>query len=244
MSMVALLAGLGLGLVFALLGAGGGILAVPLLMLLFAFAPQDAMGASLAIVFVAAVTAALGHARKRNVEWRTVLSLGPAMMLGAVAGAKLNRLLPPQLTTVAFIVVLLGATVSLFIPKREDPRRVATGALLAAGLALGVLTGVLGVGGGFLLVPALVGLAQLPLRRAVGTSAALIATSSIAGAVTVLLDKPDLVLQALPVAAGAFVGAIIGTPLGGRLPEKAVRVGFAVLSVAVAVGMAVKTFAP
>jgi uncharacterized membrane protein YfcA len=96
------------------------------------------------------------------------------------------------------------------------------------------------VGGGFLLVPVLVGLAMLPLHRAVATSAALIALSSLAGGVTAMVTKPELIALVLPLAGGAVLGAVLGVPLAGKLPEKKVRVGFAVLSVTVAAGMVVK----
>lgn len=241
--MAGLVAGVLLGLVFSVLGAGGGILAVPLLMLLFGLPANEAMGAGLAVVFIAALTASLGHARAKRIEWRLVLTLAPMTALGAVLGAKLNPLLPMWLTTGLFVVVLLGATASLFLKKKDAAgKRVATPVLLGLGLALGVLTGVLGVGGGFLLVPVLVGLARLPMRHAVGTSAALIAIGSLSGAVTVLLDAPHLVPMVAPVAAGALVGALVGTPLGGKLPERALRFGFAALSVVVAAGMTFKAF--
>lgn len=243
--MSGLLAGLVLGLVFSLLGAGGGILAVPLLMALYGLPANEAMGGGLAVVFIAALTAALGHARGKRIEWRTVLTLAPMTALGAVLGAKLNPLLPTQLTTVLFVLVLLGATGALFLKKKDAApgERVGVPVLLAVGLALGVLTGVLGVGGGFLLVPVLVGLARLPMRSAVGTSAALIAIGSLSGSVTVLLHTPRLLPLVAPVAAGAFLGAMVGGPLGGKVPERVLRVGFAALSLVVAVGLSWKAFA-
>lgn len=236
--------GLALGLVFSVLGAGGGIIAVPVLLVLFGLPLGDATGAGLAIVFTAALTSAVGYARARRVDWHTVLLLGPMTMAGAIGGAKLNPFIPERVTAALFAVVLLGATASLFRKKNETPGRAPPLLLLGTGLALGVLTGVLGVGGGFLLVPVLVGLAQLPLHRAVGTSTALIALSSLAGGVTAMISKPHLVPLILPVAAGAMAGAVLGVPLGGKLPEKGLRVGFAALSLSVAVGMAVKAFTP
>lgn len=242
--MFGFLTGLALGLVFSVLGAGGGIIAVPVLLVLFALPMNDATGAGLAIVFTAALTSAVAYARARRVDWRTVLLLGPMTMIGAVGGAKLNAFIPERVTAALFAVVLLAATASLFRKKNEQPKRAPTLLLLATGLALGVLTGVLGVGGGFLLVPVLVGLASLPLHRAVGTSTALIAMSSLAGGVTTMISKPHLATIILPVAAGAMGGAVLGVPLGGKLPEKGLRIGFAALSLTVAAGMAVKAIAP
>ncbi len=236
--------GLVMGLVFAVLGAGGGIIAVPVLLLLFSLPLRDATGAGLAIVFAAALTSAVGHARAKRVDWRTLVLLGPSTMLGAVLGAKLNALVPERITAGLFALVLLTATASLFRKKNEQASRAPKWVLLAAGLVLGVLTGFLGVGGGFLLVPVLVGLAMLPLHRAVATSAALIALSSLAGGVTAMVTKPELIALVLPLAGGAVLGAVLGVPLAGKLPEKKVRVGFAVLSVTVAAGMIVKAAFP
>lgn len=236
--------GLLMGLTFAVLGAGGGIIAVPVLLLLFSLPLRDATGAGLAIVFAAALTSAVGHARAQRVDWKTVLVLGPTTMVGAVLGAKLNALVPERLTAGLFALVLLAATASLFRKKPESPKAAPRWKVLGVGLALGVLTGFLGVGGGFLLVPVLVGLAMLPLHRAVGTSAALIAMSSFAGGVTAMVTRPELMTLVLPLAGGAVVGALAGVPLSGRLPERGLRVGFAVLASSVAVGMAVKAVSP
>ncbi len=242
--MFGFLSGLAMGLVFAVLGAGGGIIAVPVLLLLFQLPLRDATGAGLAIVFAAALTSATGYARARRVDWRTVLLLGPMTMVGAVLGAKLNPFVPERVTAALFALVLLGATASLFRKKREATGSAPHVLLLGVGLVLGVLTGLLGVGGGFLLVPVLVGLAQLPLHRAVGTSTALIAMSSLAGAVTTMVSRPQLMPLVLPLAAGAVRGARVGVPLSGKLPEKGLKVGFAALSSLVAVGMAVKALSP
>lgn len=240
--MLELAIGLTLGLVVALLGAGGGILAVPALMGGFGLSLQEATGAGLAVVFAAALTSALGHARARRVELRTLLSIGPASMLGAVLGAKLHPFVPAQVTEALFALVLIGATVSLFRPRRERAAEgpVALPLLIAAGLALGVLTGFLGVGGGFLLVPALVSFGRLPLPRAVGTSTSIIAASSFAGGATALLTRPGLATFVLPLAAGAVLGALLGVPLVGRLPERVTRVAFATLALTVAGWMALR----
>ncbi len=236
--------GLALGLVFAVLGAGGGIIAVPVLLAVFSLPMNDATGAALAIVFTAALTSAVGSARAGRVDWRAVGLLGPMTMLGAAVGARVNTFIPERLTAGLFALVLVLATVALFKKRPETPQRVATPVLLVSGLGLGLLTGVLGVGGGFLLVPALVTLAQLPLPRAVGTSTALITLGSLAGGVTTLVTKPHLVGVVGPLAAGAILGAVLGVPLGGKLPERALRLGFASLSVVVAAGMALKSLAP
>lgn len=238
--MLAFVTGLLMGLVFAVLGAGGGIIAVPVLLVLFKLPLSSATGAGLGVVFAAALTAAIGHARAKRVDWRVALILGPGSMLGAVLGARLNALVPERITAALFALVLVLATASLYLKKNDAPREAAKWVLVVTGLGLGVLTGFLGVGGGFLLVPALVGLAALPMHRAVATSAALIAASSFSGAATTVVRDPALMTLILPIAAGAVVGAVLGVPLAGKLPPKPLRVAFTVLALTVAAGMAWK----
>ncbi len=240
--MIAFFTGLAMGLVFAVLGAGGGIIAVPLLMVLFKLPLGAATGGGLAVVFAAALTSAVGHARARRVDWRVTLTLGPASMVGAWLGARLNPLVPERVTAALFALVLVLATASLFLKKGETPVARPRWLLVIVGLGLGALTGFLGVGGGFLLVPALVGLAALPMRRAAATSSALIAASSLTGAATAMARDSTLIMLVLPIAAGAVLGAVLGVPLAGRLPPKPLRVAFTVLALTVATGMAVKAY--
>ncbi len=233
-----------MGLVFAVLGAGGGIIAVPVLLVLFHLSLSDASGAGLAIVFAAAATSAVGYARAQRVDWRTVLVLSPTLMGGAALGARLGPLVPERWSAALFAAVLMVAIASLFRPKPENAGRASNVTLVATGLLLGGLTGLLGVGGGFLLVPVLVALGGLGLPRAIGTSTALIAASSLAGGLSALVLKPSLLSLVAPLALGAMLGALAGVRLGGRLPERGLRIGFAGLAGSVAVGMLIKAVAP
>lgn len=232
--------GLVMGLVFAVLGAGGGIIAVPVVLVLFHLSLSDASGAGLAIVFTAALSSSVGYARARRVDWRTVLVLSPTLMAGAALGARVSPLVPERWSAGLFAVVLVLAIASLFRPRAQAPGRASNPVLVATGLLLGALTGLLGVGGGFLLVPVLVTLGGLPLPRAVGTSTALIAIGSFTGGLTALVSKPSLVMLVAPLALGAMVGALAGVPLGGRLPDRGLRLGFVGLSGTVAFGMLLK----
>ena len=240
MHMVGFFTGIALGLVLAVLGAGGGIIAVPLLLLLFKLPLGAATGSALGVVFAAAAPAAMAHWRARRVAVRTVLWFGPLSMLGAVLGAKLNTLVPERLTYALFAAVLVLATLSLFFPVMTEEGPASKWTLVAAGLGLGVLTGFLGVGGGFLIVPALARFARLPLPQAIGTSTALIAVTSLSGAVAGLMNDPSNVRSVLPIAAGAMAGALLGAPLSGRLAPGPLRAGFASLSLVVSSVMAWK----
>jgi uncharacterized membrane protein YfcA len=232
--MISFFTGLALGLVLAVLGAGGGIIAVPVLLLLHRLPLGAAMGSALAVVFAAAAPAALAHGKARRVDLRTALHFGPPSMLGAVLGTKLNALAPERLTYGLFAAVLVLATASLFFPVKSTEGSASRPMLVGAGLGLGVLTGFLGVGGGFLIVPALVRLARLPLHRAVGTSTALIAATSLSGAIAAVVHDPSNALLVLPIAAGAVTGALLGAPLSGRISPAPLRVAFTSLAVVVA----------
>lgn len=111
---------------------------------------------------------------------------------------------------------------------------------MPVGLGLGVMTGFLGVGGGFLLVPALVTLARLPLKSAIGTSLAIITGASLSGALTYVLEGAAPMGLVAPMGAGAVLGALVGAPASGKLPERPLKIGFAVLALTVSLGMAFK----
>lgn len=240
MTLLGFVAGAVLGLVFSLLGAGGAILAVPVLLFGFGLPLAQATAGGLAVVWAAAVTGAVGHARGGRVRWRAVALFGGPSMLGAVAGAWLHARVPERVTLGLFAaVVLLAVALVVRAPREAAGMPELRAAVLApVGLAVGVLTGFLGVGGGFLIVPALLVLARLPLKEAIGTSMAVIAGASFTGAATYLVAGQAPLAVVLPVGAGAVLGAAAGVPLGARLPERALRLGFAVLASAVALAMA------
>ncbi|MBL8918287.1 MAG: sulfite exporter TauE/SafE family protein [Myxococcaceae bacterium] len=239
--MLAFVVGAVLGIVFALLGAGGGILAVPALLAIFSVSMAEATGAGLAVVWAAAVSGALAHGRAGRVNGRVALVFGLPSIAGAALGAKLHALVPERVTVALFSIVLAVAVVSMF-RRRSEARRapVSLPALVFAGAATGVLTGFLGVGGGFLIVPALTLWAGLELHAAIGTSMAVIAMSSLSGALVHLWAGHVPASLVVPMGAGAVGGAMLGAPLAGRLPERPLRVGFAVLALIVAAGMGAK----
>ncbi|MDF3298821.1 sulfite exporter TauE/SafE family protein [Streptomyces tropicalis] len=236
---LALVAGAVIGLALGGLGGGGSVLAVPALIYLLGFTPAEATTASLVIVTLTSVTALVGHARDGNVAWRTGLlfaaaGIVPAMLAGAAAGH-----LPQTVLTVAFAVVAALAALRMLRPAgTETSGRVSPGKAGAAGAGLGAVTGFLGVGGGFLAVPALVSVLSLPMRRAVGTSLLVITVNSLAalaaraGAGTHL----DWAVVA-PFTAAAVLGAWDGKRLSKKIKGKALQRLFAYVLLAVAAFM-------
>ncbi|MEV6833068.1 sulfite exporter TauE/SafE family protein [Streptomyces sp. NPDC051133] len=242
---LALVAGAVVGLALGGLGGGGGVLAVPALIYLLDFTPAEATTASLVIVTLTSVTALTGHARDGNVAWRTGLlfaaaGIAPAMIAGAAAGH-----LPPWLLTVAFALVAAPAALRMLRPARgETPGPVRPGKACAAGAGLGTVTGFLGVGGGFLAVPALVGMVSLPMRRAVGTSLLVITVNSLAALTARAGTGMHLDWAVLaPFTAAAILGAWDGKRLSKRIKGPALQRLFASVLLAVAALMLVGVLA-
>lgn len=234
-----------IGVTLGLMGSGGSILTLPLLVYLLGRPGDTAVAESLAIVGGIAAFGVIPHARKRLVEWRTALLFGLPGMAGAFAGAIVGAWMDNVFQLVLFAGVMLAASAFMFRkakPTREGESPAARpAALLVAlqGAFVGVLTGIVGVGGGFLIVPALVLLGRLPIHRAVATSLVVIAANSAVAftryAITLAGhdQHPDWRLIALFVAVGA-AGTFVGKAVGGRISQAALRRAFAVFLVVMA----------
>jgi len=235
---------LALGLALGFLGSGGSILAVPILVYLLGQEPKVAIAGSLAVVGAVALAGGLDAARRRAVAWRAVGFFGLAGIAGSVAGASLGARSPGALQLALFGGVMLVAASGMFFrrtpdePASERPKRPAL-ALVLDGLLVGALTGYLGVGGGFLIVPALALLGGLPMGLATGTSLVIIALNATTGLVAHLVQQPAL-LGALDgpvlgaIAAVGALGSLAGRRLAGRLDDRILRRAFAAALVVLA----------
>ncbi|MEU8973385.1 sulfite exporter TauE/SafE family protein [Streptomyces monashensis] len=236
--LLALAAGAVIGLTLGALGGGGSVLAVPALIYLLGFTPVAATTAALVIVSVTSATALSAHARDGHVRWRTGLlfaaaGIGPAMLGGALASR-----LPATVLTVGFAVVAGVAALRMMrrrAPAEEAAAPVRPGRAAVAGAGLGAVTGVLGVGGGFLAVPALVSVLGMRMRTAVGTSLLVITINSLAALVTRTGTASGLDWGLIgPFAGAAVLGAWDGRRLSARLPARTLQRAFAVVLLAVA----------
>ncbi len=238
--MIIILGALLIGLSLGLLGSGGSILTVPVLVYLLGHDDKVAVAESLAIVGGIALSAALPYARSREVDWRSVLLFGLPGMAGTYGGAWLARWVPGEIQLVLFACVMLLAAWMMFQrPKQSmaeqdsvEPRRQAAWKIIGEGLGVGVLTGLVGVGGGFLIVPALVILGRLPMRLAVGTSLVVIALKSFSGFFKYLDVLETLQLAVDWETIGLFVvvgilGSLVGKAISGRINQASLRRGFA-----------------
>lgn len=222
------------GVALGLLGGGGSILTVPLLTYLAGMEPREAIAASLFVVGVTSAVGTLSHARRGNVRWRTGLVFGAGGMAGALLGGLVGGRIPGTILMIAFATMMI-ATAWAMIRGRRDPagpslarRRPQVLRIILDGLVVGLVTGLVGAGGGFLVVPALALLGGLSMPVAVGTSLLVISMKSVAGLggylTTVTLDWP--LVGAVTVAAVA--GSLVGARLATRVPEAALRRGFGI----------------
>ena len=235
MNTLALLGAALIGLSLGLTGAGGSIITLPVLVYLADVAPKEAVGLSLFIVGAAALVGALQRLRGSGIHRKAALMFALSGMVGAAGGARLTPLVSGRVLMVIFAMLMLVVAVNMLIGKNDElspaaeckPLR-----CLLAGLAVGVLTGFIGVGGGFLLVPALVKFAKLPLRQATGTSLAIIAFNSASGFLGHFGEAPPRWPLAFLFAGIAAAGVLAGAALAKRLPVARLRQGFAVTVIA------------
>ena len=244
--LLTLFGALAIGLSLGLLGSGGSILTVPVLHYLVGQPEKLAIGGSLLVVGLIAVAAAVPYAFSRQVDWRNVAWFGLPGMAGAWLGATLARWVPGPVQLALFALVMLVAAWRMLrggVMQRPDhePRRLA---VVAGGIGVGALSGLVGVGGGFLIVPALVLLAGVPMASAVGTSLAVIALNSFTGFLKYLgvLQQQSLELDwrvLLTVAGIGMIGSFAGHRLGRRLPQATLRRLFGVFLVVMGLFIAV-----
>ncbi|MFI8460676.1 sulfite exporter TauE/SafE family protein [Kitasatospora sp. NPDC085464] len=236
--LLALAAGAVVGLALGGLGGGGSMLAVPALVYLLGFSPAPATTAALVIVAATSLTGLLAHARARRVHWRTGALFAAAGLPVAAAAGALSAHLPGALLTGAFAVLAALAAWRMLKPAKSDAqeRSAATpGRSTAAGAGLGAVTGLLGVGGGFLAVPALVSVLALTMAEAVGTSLLVISANSLAALLPRLgaTGAIDWAVAA-PFTGAAILGAWDGKRLADKLGGRTLQKAFAVALLGVA----------
>lgn len=255
------------GLSLGLLGSGGAILTVPILVYLVGHSEKSAIAESLAIVGTIACLGALRAARAHAIDVRSALLLALPGIIGTTAGTRLSLWIKGEMQLVLLALLMCVAAVLMFrdggaqVLRASDERAAKdqvegpAWVVLLQGLALGVITGLVGVGGGFLIVPVLVLLRRLPMHRAVGTSLAVITINSVSGFLQVITlegiaagsaskGRADagpatemITLDWHTIGAFSVIGCIAsigGYALGGRIPAVPLRRAFAVVLLLVA----------
>jgi uncharacterized membrane protein YfcA len=225
-----------LGLSLGGLGGGGSVLAFPLLVYVAGMSPSSAAGVSLFIVGMTSAVAALTHARRGNIDLRTAALFGGAGIPGAFFGAHFSSLVEPRVLLGSFAIMLILVAAWMGLGRVPAPRPARPWPVIAAiGACVGVLAGFFGVGGGFMIVPALTGLAGVDTRRAIGTSLIVIALNSVGGMIEHFNHLAIPVDTAFVFTAAATAGALVGQRVSQCVSVAQLRRAFAVLIMVVAV---------
>ncbi len=236
----------GIGLSLGLIGGGGSIITVPVLVYVLGVPAHRAIGMSLAVVGSTALVSALLHHRRGAVAWRTGSVFAVSGIASAYLGSKLTRLVAAPVLLLLFgCLMLVVATVMLTRKPPTEGARTHVPSLpreILAGLGVGFLTGFLGVGGGFLIVPALVLFGGLAMKDAIGTSLFVIAVNCASGILGHLSEGDSDWRLTLMVAVLAVAGALAGTALSHRFHPRHLRRIFAWFVVAVALFLIARNY--
>ena len=241
-----------IGAAVGLLGGGGSILTTPLLVYVLDFDAKQAITASLFVVAVTSLFGLISHARAGRVQWRTGLIFGGAGMVGAFIGGQIGSHLPGALLLGAFSI-MMGVTAVAMIRGRKQVKSshahqgLPLFRIILDGAIVGFVTGLVGAGGGFLVVPALALLGGLPMPIAVATSLLVVAMKSFAGFAGYALTfgggsfvslNPETEINwgaTLIVTGGAVLGALVGSRLVGKIHPDLLRKAFGWFVLAMAV---------
>ena len=226
-----------IGLSLGLLGSGGSILTVPVLIYLVDQPEKVAIAESLGIVASISLFGAIPYAWRQEIDWKSVLWFGAPGMAGTYYGAALSQYLSGNTQLVIFGVVML---IAAFLMVKENPRlkkekgySAPRYVLILEGAIVGIVTGLVGVGGGFLIIPALVLFGGLKMRIAVGTSLTIIAAKSFIGFYKYLdvlrAEKLNIDWELLAIfTAIGILGSMVGGRISKKVPQKSLKKGFGV----------------
>jgi uncharacterized membrane protein YfcA len=233
------LVGVAAGFLSGMFGVGGGILLVPGLVLIAKMDQRIAHGTSLAAVLPISAASLLSYWSHDHVDWRVAACLAAGALLGALLGTRLLNVLPHRTLAIAFAGLLIVTAIRLFLPLDSGVREAlnlgSIVALIAIGVATGILAGLLGVGGGIVMVPAMMMLLHMPSAFAKGTSVAVIIPTSIMGTWRNRTKKNVDLKAAGIVGLGGILSAFIGGWISTKMSDIVSNVLFATLLAVVAI---------
>jgi len=235
------------GFLSGLLGLGGGVILLPLMTLVGKVPFKLATGTTLIHVFLAALTGMFLHYREGMVDFKAGFLLGGLGILGGLLGSLLSAWLSVRFLEVVFLLVVALSMVLLFVPLKLKEMNYVKGGFnkllgSAIGFGVGILTGLLGVGGGFVMIPLMTYLLNIPFRITIGTSLLIILISS-AGTLGAKYEVGHIDLSiAAMVVSGGVMGAWVGASISRRVPVRFLRFILFSTLVVIFIAMGYKTF--
>ncbi|MGA9873765.1 MAG: sulfite exporter TauE/SafE family protein [Rhodococcus sp. (in: high G+C Gram-positive bacteria)] len=242
---LALVLGVAVGILLGLLGGGGSILAVPVLVYALGMDLSEAIPTSLLVIGVASATGAIPKVRARLIEWRLAAIFAATGIVGTLAGTALGKHLPEAAVMIGFAIVMIIAGVRMLRSADDIGTACKTGnsginwrrcapRSIPTGFGVGVLTGLFGVGGGFLIIPALVLLLGIEMSVAVGTSLVVIVANSAAGLIAQADGLGGNWTLTAAFAGAAIAGSLVAGLFSARIDTDKLRKWFAYLVFVVA----------
>jgi uncharacterized membrane protein YfcA len=247
MLVLALILSLVIGVALGALGGGGAILMLPMLVYVLHLDPKAAIATSLFVVGATSVVGTGAHARAHGVAWRIGAFFGAAAMGGAFISGRVAHRVPSTVLLVLFGLVMVTTAIAMLRGRSEttgDAPPLRVGRTLALGVAVGLVSGLVGAGGGFLIVPALTLFGGLPMRKSIGTSLFVIALQSFAGFAGHLAHVDVDWGLVLGITGVAVAGSIVGASVGKLVPASHLRQGFAWLVIAMGLFLFAKQLPP
>lgn len=228
-----IIGGLAIGTILGLLGGGGALIAIPVLIYGFHYPFRLAIGSGLVLVVLGVLPALFLYWRQRQIHWLSALIMGAGGMVGARLSSQLGGLVPDTMLLGLLLLLMLISAVNMLKPdqRKSDLDNSKTSphyvALILSGLGIGLLTGLIGVGGGFLLVPALLYLGRLSLKLAIPTSLVIIGLNSLSGISGYWSQLPLGQAGFQWLMMSGLAGSILGYHLSQRLSIQALKRAFA-----------------
>lgn len=222
------------GLLAGLVGVGGGIVFVPGLVYVAGWNIKEAVAASLVIIIFASITGTIRNAKSEDpVNWRVAALLSLAVAPASLIGVAISRVSSDTVVEIVFsiILLLLAYPTARGRPDFDESKKISRLWVFVAGIFIGALSGLVGVGGGVVMVPLMVLGMGIGTKRAVSTSLAVIMFTGVVGSIGYIATgfrDPEQLLSLPPLIVGSMIGAWIGVKIRDPLPERVVRVGFAV----------------